>query len=228
MQHIAFQGEEGAYSHEAIRWYFGEQMTPVPCATFTAVFEKVACGSADAAVVPIGNSYAGPVQEVCKLLKDTNLVVAGTYQRPIRHCLLALPGQRQEHITRVMSHPQALMQCDAFLEKLDAEVIEASDTAGSARLIREQGLRGVAAIASARAAERYQLAVLAEDIQSRSNNTACFVILCSPQALLREDYGLLCNLKVARSRGWHDQAERLTRSLVLRAQAEDWGMRYAG
>jgi prephenate dehydratase len=141
--------------------------------------------------------------------------------------LLALPGQRLEHIRQVISHPQVLMQCDVYLEHLGVELIVASDTAGSARLIREQELRGVAAIASALAAEHHRLAILAEDIQVRSDNATCFVILCSAQVFLREEYALLCQLKTARARGWHDQAERLTHALTLRNRSAEWEMRYA-
>ncbi|HLW01942.1 MAG TPA: prephenate dehydratase domain-containing protein [Ktedonobacterales bacterium] len=226
MQRIAFQGVPGAYSHEAVLWYFGEEITAVPCATFAAVFDAVARRAADAAMVPVGNSYAGPVQEVCNLMKDTNLVVAGTCQRLIRHCLLALPGQTLEHITRVISHPQALMQCDAYLERLNVETIEALDTAGSAKFIREQELYGVAAIASARAASMYQLAILAEDIQVRTDNSTSFVVLCSP-ILVREEFALLYQLKAARVQGQHDQAETLLRALRVRGHSADWGMRSA-
>ena len=76
------------------------QMTLVPCATFNEVVARVTAGTVNSAVVPIGNLHAGPVAEVCSLLaQTTQLVVAGTYQRSIRHCLLCLPGQQLEHIT---------------------------------------------------------------------------------------------------------------------------------
>lgn len=227
MQRIGFQGVEGAYSQDAILAYLGEQMTPVPYPTFAEVFGAVALGAVDAAMVPVGNSYAGAVAEVCRLLRTTNLVVTGAYQHPIRHCLLALPGQCLSNITHIMSHPQALAQCDTYLELLGVELVAFYDTAGSAKYIREHELFGVAAIASRRAAERYQLAILAEDIQARSDNATSFVVLCSAQGLVREEYALLCQLKSARQQGQHEQAERLTQALTLRGQSADWGIRYA-
>jgi prephenate dehydratase len=227
LPNIGFQGEMGAYGEEAISACLGEQVSPVPYVTFAEVFEAVAGGVVDAALVPVGNSYAGPVAEVCRLLTQTNLMVAGVYQHPIRHCLMALPGQCLSDITRVMSHEQALAQCDTYLEALGVELIAAYDTAGSAKMVREQELYGVAAIASRRAAERYRLALLAEDIQARRDNATSFVLLCSAQGLVREEYRLLCELKAARAQGKYDQAEQLTRALTLRDREEDWRMRYA-
>lgn len=227
MQRIVIQGDEGSYSHAAALWYFGEGITVVSCATFAEVFNAVARGAADAAMVPIGNSYAGPVREVCRLLKESNLVVTGTCQRLIRHCLMALPGQTLEHIRRVRSHPQALMQCDVFLSGLGVEIVVAPDTAGSAKLIREQVLYGVAAIASAHAARIYQLAILAEDIQVRADNTTCFVILRRAEALVRESSGHLSQHKAARARGPHDQAEARLAGLDATPPIGSVGMRYA-
>ena len=213
MQRIAFQGEEESSSHEAVLWCFGEQVTLVPCATFAEVMFRVARGTVDVAVVPIGNSFAGPELEVCRLLtQTTQLSVAGAYQWPIRHCLLCLPGQHLQDLTQVLSHPHVLAQCDAFLREHGLTPVAAPDAAGSARRIRERGLRGVAAIASARVADRYRLAILTEDIQTCANNRTCFAVLRPAQVGSREDYTLLCQLKAARAAGQHDQAERLTRA----------------
>ena len=85
MQRIAFQGEEESHSHEAVLWCFGEQVTLLPCATFAEVMARVARRTVDVGVVPIGNSFAGPEPEVCRLLTQTmQLSVAVMLQpRPI-------------------------------------------------------------------------------------------------------------------------------------------------
>lgn len=174
---VAFQGERGAYGEEAVVTYFGAQVLPVPKRSFAEVFDAVASGETDAALLPIENSQAGSVHEVYDLLRSSALFVNGEICRPVNHCLLCLPGQTLGQIKRVLSHPQALAQSDAYLRGLDVEVVAAYDTAGSAKLIREQALEGVAAVASARAAELYQLEILASGIQTIKDNYTRFIMV---------------------------------------------------
>ena len=174
---VAFQGERGAYGDEAVVCYFGEPAQPEPRPTFAAVFQAVTHGEVEKGLVPIENSQAGSINEVYDLLRTAGVYVVGELGLPVRHCLLALPGQRRDEIRRVISHPQALAQCDAYLRALDVEVIAEYDTAGSAKLIREGVLRGVAAIASARAAELYDLEILDKDIQTVKDNFTRFVVI---------------------------------------------------
>ncbi len=174
---IAFQGERGAYGEEAVIAYFGAQVVPAPKKSFAEVFDAVAAGETTAALLPIENSQAGSVHEVYDLLRTSQLYATGEICRPVNHCLLCLPGQTLDQIRRVLSHPQALAQCDAYLRGLGVEVIAAYDTAGSAKMVREQGLEGVAAVASARAAELYQLEILASGIQTIKDNYTRFIVL---------------------------------------------------
>jgi prephenate dehydratase/chorismate mutase/prephenate dehydratase len=176
-QQIAFQGERGAYGEEAVVAYFGAQVIPVPKRTFAEAFDAVMSGETDAGLLPIENSQAGSVHEVYDLLRGSRLFVNGEICRPINHCLLCLPGQSLGQIKRVLSHPQALAQSDAYLRGLDVEIVAAYDTAGSAKLIREQAMEGVAAVASARAAELYQLEILASGIQTIKDNYTRFIVL---------------------------------------------------
>lgn len=175
--HVAFQGERGAYGDEAVVRYFGATAQPAPRPTFAAVFQAVSRGEVDSGLVPIENSQAGSINEVYDLLRTAGLHVVGELGLPVRHCLLALPGQRRDAIRRVISHPQALAQCDAYLRALGVEVVAEYDTAGSAKLIRAGELHGVAAIASARAAELYGLVILDEDIQTIKDNFTRFVAI---------------------------------------------------
>lgn len=174
---VAFQGERGAYGDEAVARYFGATVQSAPRPTFASVFLAVSSGDVDAGLVPIENSQAGSINEVYDLLRTAGLYVVGELGLPVRHCLLALPGQRRDDIRRVISHPQALAQCDAYLRDLGVEVVAEYDTAGSAKLIREGELRGVAAIASARAAELYALDILDCDIQTIKDNFTRFVAI---------------------------------------------------
>ncbi|HEU5367799.1 MAG TPA: prephenate dehydratase [Ktedonobacterales bacterium] len=172
---VAFQGERGAYGEEAVVAYFGAQVVPVPKKSFAEAFDAVVSRETDAGLLPIENSQAGSVHDVYDLLRSGQLFVNGEICRPVNHCLLCLPGQTLGQIKRVLSHPQALAQSDAYLRGLGVEVVAAYDTAGSAKLIREQELYGVAAVASARAAELYQLEILASGIQTVKDNYTRFI-----------------------------------------------------
>lgn len=177
MVQVAFQGERGAFGEEAVVRYFGEAVEPVPCGTFAQVFQLVARGQVDYGMVPVENSIAGGINEVYDLLRQYDLFVRGERVVAVELCLMALPGQTLTDIRRVYSHPKALEQCEGFLRGLDVEVIAQYDTAGSARMIREQGLAGVAAVASRRAADLYGLTVLAEGIQDVPENYTRFIVL---------------------------------------------------
>lgn len=170
---VSFQGERGANSEDAVIRHFGE-VEVVPCRTLPEVFAAVASGEATDGLIPVENSQAGSVYESYDLLLEHDLFISGEVTMRVSHCLQALSGQALSDIRTVYSHPQALAQCDDFLRRLGAEKVAVYDTAGSARMIRDQRLVGVAAIASRRAASLYGLEVLAEGIESNPNNYTRF------------------------------------------------------
>lgn len=178
---VAIQGERGSFSEEAAAQFFGD-CEFVPCRWFSDAFEAIVSGRADGGVIPIENSQAGSINETYDLLLHHDVPIVGEVDLPVRHCLLALPGVALADVRRVYSHPQALAQCEEFIAKLGAEKIATQDTAGSARLLHEQGWRDAAAIASARAGELYRLSKLAEGIQTNANNRTRFVVLTSPHS----------------------------------------------
>jgi len=175
---VAFQGELGAFSEEAVRAWFGAEVEPLPCREFRQVGEAVRSGRVSAGVLPVENSLAGTVQPAYDVLAEPGLEVVGEVIRPIRHFLLAVPGATLEGLRRVISHPVALAQCGNFLSGHPGiEAVAVYDTAGAAREVAEGGDPSVAAIASHRAAERYGLEVLAEDLQDRSDNQTRFLVI---------------------------------------------------
>jgi prephenate dehydratase len=174
---VAFQGERGAFGDEAVSGYFGSQAQPIPFRSFADVFRAVATGEVEAGLVPVENSQAGSINEVYDLLRQYDLFVTGEIGHPVNHCLLCLPGQQLSDIKRVISHPQALAQSDVFLRELNVEVVATYDTAGSAKMVREENLVGVAAIAGAGAAELYELEILAQSIQTIKDNYTRFIVL---------------------------------------------------
>jgi len=177
---VAFQGEPGAFSEEAVLSFFGDGVQPGPVPTWRSVFEKVRDGSVDAGVVAIESSLAGSIRETYDLLSefyDAGIRIVGEVSVPVRLALVALPGQTLDWIERVYSHAQALAQADEFLRTRDWQVMTTYNTAGAARMIAEKRERRAAAVASPRVAELYGLEILAADIQSGDNNRTRFAVL---------------------------------------------------
>ncbi len=174
---VAFQGEPGAYSEGAALEYFDRQVITLPREHFDDVFLTLAQGEADYGMLPIENSLAGSIHRNYDLILRHQFPIQGEYHFRVSHCLLALPGVGLGEIRRVHSHPQALAQCEASLSRLGLKGVAETDTAGSARLIRELGAREAAAIASRRAAEVYELQILEERFEDNPENFTRFLVL---------------------------------------------------
>ena len=177
---VAFQGEPGAFSEEAVHAFFGDDQETLPVPAWRSVFEAVRDRTATAGVVAIESSLAGSIRETYDLLSefyDDGIRIVGETSVPVRLALVALPGQSIESIERVYSHAQALAQADEFLRARDWQVMTTYNTAGAARMIAEKGERGAAAIASPRVAELYGLEVLADNVQTGAENRTRFAIL---------------------------------------------------
>ncbi len=173
---IAFQGEPGAYSEQAVFDYFGKVDTQ-PCESFDVVFDAVVSGACEAGLIPIENSLAGSIHQNYDLLLRHDLHIVGEYLLRIQHCLIALPGVTKAEIKKVISHPQALGQCAAYLRELGVKSESAYDTAGSVKMLKESGARDTAAIASRRAAEIYGMQILEEGVEDNPENYTRFLVI---------------------------------------------------
>ena len=176
---VAFQGEAGAFSEDAVHAFFEDRdVVVMPERDFAGVARAVTTREAEYGVLPVENSIHGSVIGAYDVLGAGGLSVIGEVVRPIRHCLLALPGTSVDQIRRVISHPVALAQCGRFLGKLSrAESIAFYDTAGAAREVANSGDGALAAVAGRAAAARYGLEILAEDIQDRADNATRFFLV---------------------------------------------------
>ncbi|MGQ9898265.1 MAG: prephenate dehydratase domain-containing protein [Acidobacteriota bacterium] len=170
---MAFQGEFGAYGEMAAA-RFG---VPRPYPTFAGVCAALLKREVELGVLPTENVIAGPVPEAQRLLATQPLTIVTSLWLPIEHCLLGLPDASLATATHALSHWQALRQCGHFLAQhphLRATTVY--DTAGAARLVRQQGRRNLLAIASRQAAQHYGLQVVAERIADRRDNATHFVL----------------------------------------------------
>lgn len=188
---IAFQGEPGAYSHEACR-KARPDMEALPCRTFEDAIETVRSGQADLAMLPVENSTYGRVADIHSLLPQSGLHIIQEAFVRVHINLLAVPGATLADITHAKSHTVLLGQCKTFLQANDIHRVTGADTAGSARDVSEAGETSMAALASPLAGEIYGLTPLAEHIEDHSNNTTRFLIM-SPDADMsrRGDRGMI-------------------------------------
>ncbi|CAM8949618.1 unnamed protein product [Rhodiola kirilowii] len=199
---VAYQGVPGAYSEAAAGKAY-PNCDAIPCDQFEVAFQAVELWIADRAVLPVENSLGGSIHRNYDLLLRHRLHIVGEVQLPVHHCLLALPGVRKEYLSRVISHPQALSQCEHTLTKLGLTVAREAvdDTAGAAEYIATNNLRDTAAIASARAASLYGLNILADGIQDDSSNVTRFVMLAREPIIPRTDRPFKTSIVFAHDKG---------------------------
>ena len=173
---IAFQGELGAYSHQACL-QAKPKYQPVSCGTFEEVIEKVKSEKVDLAMLPIENSTYGRVADIHRLLPSSGLNIIGEVFVRVKISLLGIKGSKLLDINTAVSHTVLLGQCRNFLTEHNIDAISGADTAGSAKYISKLGDVRKAALASELAGEIYGLSVLAKDIEDNNNNTTRFLIM---------------------------------------------------
>ncbi|NDV46742.1 prephenate dehydratase [Paludibacter sp. 221] len=183
MKRVAIQGVSGAFHEIAARQYFqGEEIEIVPCNTFKDLFHELENDKELLGIVAIENTIAGSLLQNHNLLRESGCLIVGEHKLRIEHNLAVLPGQKLEDIKEVHSHPIALMQCEDFLDKhKHMKAIENEDTALSAKEVAEKGLKGVGAICSALAAEKYGLEIIAEGIETNKRNFTRFLMVAQPE-----------------------------------------------
>jgi len=176
---ISVQGEKGCFHEVAARLFFSnEEVEIVYCTSFDLTLMAVKEAKADLAAMAIENARSGSILSNYTLIRESGMKIIGEINLRIKQNLMALPGQTLVSIREIRSHPIALEQCMTFLSRLRGiTLVEADDTAGSARQIGENKLTGVATIASAAAAEIYSLEIIAPGIETYRKNYTRFVIV---------------------------------------------------
>jgi prephenate dehydratase len=173
---IAFQGEDGAYSQQAIFEILGEGTGTLACHSFLEIFKAIDFGHADLGMLPIENSTAGAINQSYDLLLDYDLKITREVIFRVSHALLAIPGVATSDVRRVYSHPSALDQCTRYIAEHGWKPVTAYDTAGAAKLLAESREKDAAVIASELAAQHYGLQILDRGVEDWDNFTRFFVI----------------------------------------------------
>jgi prephenate dehydratase len=174
---VAFQGELGAFSEEAIQQIWGGDVEPVPFREFADVAAALASGDVDRAVLPIENTIVGSVQSAHDAI-DATAGIHATAETvvAVHHCLLGPPGARVGQVRDVFSHPVALAQCGVFFRGNPRLTVHAVyDTAGAAADVSNLADPQFAAVASRISANRYSLDVIVADIEDRPDNQTRFI-----------------------------------------------------
>lgn len=178
---VAIQGVSGAFHEIACRKYFNKQQFEiVQCLSFNDLFDSLKYGGSDYGVIAIENSLVGSIIPNYALLRESKLKILGEVYLRIEQQLMALKGEKLENIKEIFSHPMALEQCLDFLNPLrrnGVRIVEAEDTALSAKRISDNHLSGIAAIGSSLAAEVYKLEIIKYGIETNKKNFTRFLIV---------------------------------------------------
>jgi prephenate dehydratase len=188
---IAFQGEPGAYSHEACV-DARPGMEALPCRTFEEVIDAVREGRADLAMLPVENSTYGRVADIHRLLPDSGLHIVDEAFVRVRIALMGLPGARLEDIRKVRAHLVLIPQARSFLKSHGILGEAAADSAGAAAELAQDKTPNEGVLASELAAQIYGLDVLARDIEDNHHNTTRFLVMSpEPDMTRRGDHGMV-------------------------------------
>ncbi len=181
MKRVTIQGVEGCFHEAAAREFFsGEEIEVLPCATFGSMFERLSGDESLLGIAAIENTIAGSLLQNHELLRSSRMRVIGEQRMRISHVVAVLPGQTIDDVCEVHSHPIALMQCERWLSSHPTiKAVESDDTAESAKMIAQQGLKGHAAICGEWAAKLYGLEILEKHIETNPHNFTRFLILAN-------------------------------------------------
>lgn len=176
---VAIQGDKASFHDIAANQFFGSAYERVFCDTFGSTIAALRTERADYALCAIENSLYGSINEVYDLILQNSLFIFGEVYLRIEQCLIGLPGAQLADITEIYSHPVALAQCEAYLDRQlpQTERIEYHDTAASVEKVSQLHNPAMAAIASREAAELYGMAILAEGIETNKQNYTRFIAL---------------------------------------------------
>lgn len=196
---IAFQGELGAYSHEACA-NARPNMTVLPCPTFEDVIEAVNTGKADLAMLPVENSTYGRVADIHRLLPSSGLHIVDEAFVRVKIALMSVPGRKISDIHTIRAHMVLIPQSAGFLRSHNITAHAAADSAGAAADLARSNAEGEGVLASEIAAKLHGLEVLASGIEDNAHNTTRFLIMAPEPDYTRRDAAKMMTTFVFRVR----------------------------
>ena len=174
MNKVSFQGEYGAYSESAAKKFFGKDIDAIPHNTFIDALRSTEDNNSDYSVLPVENSIEGTVGQSIDAITNTDLHTIGEIYLKVEHCLIGTG--KLEDVQTVYSHPQALGQCNNFIQDAELKTVPTYDTAGSVKIIKEMNDIHSASIASKYAGNLYDIPIIKQGIENNSNNYTRFLI----------------------------------------------------
>lgn len=176
MKRVYYRGTEGAYSSIAAQQALGNSIDLVGVDTFKAVVERVKAHPGSIGILPIQNSTSGSIRETYDLLRENHLKIQQEVIIPIHHAWMTLPETDPSEIISVLSHPEALYQCQDFIAEKGLLAVQSGDTASCAKNLSINREKGTSVIAHEKVADRFGLKVLKRDIQTEDLNQTRFII----------------------------------------------------
>ena len=182
---VVIMGGYGTFHEIAAHHYFCDvDVQIIVSESFDDMFRMMKQGAAQHAISAIENSVAGSILPNYQLIHDSGLQITGEIYLRVCQNLAALPGQTIENLHEVYSHPMAILQSKPFFDKYPhIKLIDGRDTASCMRNISINGLKGVGAIGSRLAAEKYDLEILSASIEANKKNYTRFLIMTDPEHL---------------------------------------------
>ena len=181
MKKVSFQGEHGAYSESAAKKFFKEEIETVPCNSFEDTLNTTENKKSNYSILPVENSIEGTVGQSIDAITHTKLHVIGEEYFKVEHCLIGTG--KLEEIETVYSHPQALGQCNDFIQTRELKTVPTYDTAGSVKIIKEMDDIHLAAIASNDAGKLYNIPIVKQKIENNPNNYTRFLIFSNENSV---------------------------------------------
>lgn len=188
--YVAYQGVEGAFSHNALKEVFGA-CSEFPCLSFEDVFISVSSGKTHFGILPIENSNTGEISEVLDLLKKYNCYINKIHTLKINQHLLGIKNSKIENIKQVFSHPQGFLQSSKFLKDKNWNLIPFHNTAISAKHVKDENNIEFAAIGSFETAFIYNLDILAENINDNNHNYTKFIVISNTMLSEGDTYSII-------------------------------------
>ena len=190
---VSFQGIDGAYSDLVCRKFYRTYKT-LPCETFQKTLDEVSKGFANLALIPVENNIAGRVADMHLLLEKIELKIVAEHYHKVEHHLMSKKDVSLKNINKVYSHPHALSQCRANIEKLKLEPVNYIDTAGAAKFVRDSEDSDISAIASMLASEIYELRILKKNLQDRRDNITRFLVFSKSSPKINMDRKVITSI----------------------------------